>query len=105
MLFSIAMDYLPVQAMSVPCEHIFSSAKDTDTAKQNQISPVLMETLQMLKHMLRKECLNFMKGRLTEEGAMGEQCGESKSTGLGSLFKDKPDIALDTLLKRLGNYD
>ncbi len=105
MLFSITMDYLPVQATSVPCECIFSSAKDTDTAKQNQISPVLMETLQMLKHMLKKEHLNFMKGWLTEEAAMGEDCGVSKATGLGSLFKDKPDIALDTLLKRLGNYN
>ena len=59
----------------------------------------------MLKHMLKKECLNFMKGWSTEEAAMGEDCGVSKATGLGSLFKDKPDIALDTLLKRLGNYD
>ncbi len=58
----------------------------------------------MLKHMLKKKCLNFMKGWLTEETAMGEGCGVSKATGLGSLFKDKPDIALDTLLKRLGNY-
>src|SRR5712692_8688095 len=41
---------LPVQATSVPCEHIFSSAKYTDTTKRNRISPVLMETLQMLKH-------------------------------------------------------
>jgi len=53
-----------------------------------------METLQMLKHMLKKECLNFMKGWSTEEAAMSEDCGVSKATGLGSLFKDKPDIAL-----------
>ncbi len=59
----------------------------------------------MLKHMLKKEHLNFMKGWSTEEAAMGEDCGVLKATGLGSLFKDKPDIALDTLLKRLGNYD
>jgi hypothetical protein len=30
-LFAIAMDYLPVQATSVPCGRVFSSAKDTDT--------------------------------------------------------------------------
>ncbi len=65
------MDYLLVQAISVPCECIFSSAKDTDTTKQNQISPVLMEALQMLKHMLKKKCLNFMKGWSIEEVAMG----------------------------------
>ena len=59
----------------------------------------------MLKHTLKKEHLNFMKGWLTEEAAMGEDYGVLKATGLGSLFKDKPDIALGTLLKRLGNYD
>ena len=26
-LFAIAMDYLPIQATSVPCKHMFSSAK------------------------------------------------------------------------------
>jgi hypothetical protein len=44
-LFSIVMDYLPIQATSIPCEHVFSSAKDTDTAKRNQISLVLIEAL------------------------------------------------------------
>ena len=104
-LFSIAMDYLLVQATSVPCKCIFSSAKDTDTMKWNWISPVFMEALQMLKHMLKKECLNFMKGWSTEEVAIVENCRVLKATGLSSLFKDKPDIALDTLLKRLSNYN
>jgi hypothetical protein len=106
MLFSITMDYLPVQATSVPCERVFSSAKDTDTTKRNQISPVLMEALQMLKYMLKKEHLNFIKGWSTSEAAMG---GELKATGdLGSLIIDDPDTALDcldTLLKSLSNYD
>ena len=56
------MDYLLIQATSVPCERIFSSAKETDTAKQNWISPVLMEVLQILKFYLKKERLNFMAG-------------------------------------------
>ena len=30
-LFAMAMDYLPIQASSVPCEHIFSSSSETDT--------------------------------------------------------------------------
>jgi len=103
-LFSIAMDYLPIQATSVPCERVFSSAKDTNTAKRNRISPVLMEALQMLKYLLKKERLNFMKGWSTsEEAAMS---GVSKATGdLGSLFVDDPDTALDALLRSLDNYD
>jgi hAT family C-terminal dimerisation region len=50
-LFTIVMDYLPIQATFILCEHVFSSAKDTDTTKRNQISPVLVEALQMLKYL------------------------------------------------------
>lgn len=93
------MDYLPVQATSVPCERVFSSAKDTDTAKRNRISPVLMEALQILKYSLKKERLNFMKGWSTSEAAMNM----SKETGdLGSLFVDDSHdthTALDDLLE------
>ena len=55
----MAMDYLPVQATSVPSERIFLSAKDTDTTKRNRINPLLMEALQMLKYSIKKERLNF----------------------------------------------
>jgi hypothetical protein len=98
------MDYLPIQATSVPCERVFSSAKDTDTAKRNRISPVLMEALQMLKYLLKKERLNFMKGwSASEEAAMSEVSTEAGD--LGFLFVDDPDTALDALLKGLSNYN
>jgi hypothetical protein len=73
MLFAIAMDYLLIQATSVPCEHIFLSAKETDMAKQNRMSPVLMEALQLLKFMLKKQHLNFMKGWAVLEEDMNEE--------------------------------
>jgi hypothetical protein len=104
-LFSIAMDYLPVQATSVPCERVFSSSKDTDTAKHNRINSVLMEALQMLKHSLKKERLNFMDGWRTSEAAMSET---SKAGNLSSLFVDDPEFpgaALDALLKNLKDDD
>jgi hypothetical protein len=44
------MDYLPIQASSVPCERVFSSSAETDTKKRNRISPLLMEALQILKY-------------------------------------------------------
>ena len=58
----------------------------------------------MLKYLLKKERLDFMKGWSTsEEAALS---GVSKATGdLSSLFVDDPDTALDTLLKNLNNYD
>ncbi len=58
-LFRIALDYLPIQASSVPCERVFSSTKETDTLKRNCIHPVLMEALQTLKFSLKKEQFNF----------------------------------------------
>ena len=54
-LFAIAMDYLPIQVSAVPCERVFSSSAAMDTKKRNQISPLLMEVLQMLKFHLKKE--------------------------------------------------
>jgi hypothetical protein len=61
-LFRAAMDYLPIQASTVPCEHVFSSASETATKHQNRMKPELMEVLQMLKFMLKKEHLDFMEG-------------------------------------------
>jgi len=58
-LFSITMDYLPIQASSVPCECIFSSRTETDTKKRNKISPKLMEALQMLKYHFKHSWLDF----------------------------------------------
>jgi hAT family C-terminal dimerisation region len=57
------MDVLPIQGSAVPCERVFSSGKETTTARRNRISPDLMEALQMLKFAMRKgKDLDFTKG-------------------------------------------
>jgi hypothetical protein len=66
-LFAMAMDYLPIQASSVPCERVFSSSAETDTRRRNRMSPLMMEALQMLKFHLKKERLNFTQGWSTTE--------------------------------------
>ncbi|KIK13802.1 hypothetical protein PISMIDRAFT_118193 [Pisolithus microcarpus 441] len=58
-IYCIAMDYLLVQPSSVPCEHIFSLSTETDTKKQNRISPMLMEALQLLKFSLKQDRFHF----------------------------------------------
>ena len=95
------MDYLPIQATSVPSEHVFSFAKETDTAKWNRMSPVLMEALQLLKFLLKKKCLNFMEGWVTSESAMCDTLIPDKDL-LGYLLiedPDNPDALMDAILK------
>jgi hypothetical protein len=57
------MDILPIQASAVPSERVFSSAKETTTARRNKLSPELMEALQILKFSINKgNCLDFTAG-------------------------------------------
>lgn len=49
-LARISLDILPIQASSVPCERLFSSAKEITTDKRSRLGPVRFEQLQMLKH-------------------------------------------------------
>lgn len=67
-IFALAMDILPIQASSVPCECVFSSAKETMSAQRNRIGAELMEALQMLKFSVVKGCgINFTSGTSRED--------------------------------------
>lgn len=59
------MDYLPIQASSVPCERVFSSSAETDTKKRNRLGADLMEALQILKYDLKQERLDFVSHWVT----------------------------------------
>ena len=52
MLFKMALDFMPAQAMSVPCKAIFSLAANTDTCRRACISDDMMESLQVLKYLI-----------------------------------------------------
>lgn len=63
MLFAMAIDCLPIQASSVPCERVFTSEKKTVLPQRNHILGELMEQLQMLKYSIdRGHGLNFTQG-------------------------------------------
>jgi hypothetical protein len=65
------MDVLPIQASAVPCERVFSSAKETMAPRRSCILPDLMEALQLLKFTLRNgRSLDFTSGL----GYMDELC-------------------------------
>ena len=59
LLYRVALDVLPVQAYAVPCERVFSSGKETDAARRSNLSPDMMESLQILKYLFREERLSF----------------------------------------------
>jgi len=62
-IFPVAMDVIPIQASSVPCERVFSSGKETMAPRRCRIKPALMEKLQMLKYGIRNQAqLNFTEG-------------------------------------------
>src|SRR5258708_31095869 len=105
-LFGIALDYLPIQASSVPCEQVFSSTKETDTLKCNRIHPVLMEALQTLKFSLKKERFNFTGGWQT---ALSEMKGKGNAGTtkdlLAHLLTRDCQATTDTLLHALSDSD
>ncbi|KAJ6631139.1 hypothetical protein B0H10DRAFT_1773392, partial [Mycena sp. CBHHK59/15] len=66
-LFHVALDVLPVQASAIPCEHIFSSSKETDTLCCGSLSPRMIEMLQILKFIYRQDHIGFCDDLLATE--------------------------------------
>ncbi|KDQ51398.1 hypothetical protein JAAARDRAFT_185205 [Jaapia argillacea MUCL 33604] len=58
-LYRVALDVLPAQASAVCCERIFSSSKETITARRSKLSSTMLEILQFLKYIFRQERLSF----------------------------------------------
>ena len=102
--FSIAMDYLPIQALAVPSEQVFSSISETDTVRHNCISSFLMEVIQMLKYGLKKAQLDFTDGWSTDKALMGDP-EEADDDLLAALLQDDKGQALDLLIEVLEDKD
>jgi hypothetical protein len=100
----MAMDYLLIQATSVPCECVFSSAKEMDTAKRNWMNPTLMEALQLLKFSLKKEWLNFMDRWSTSEATLQVTSPPTHDL-LGFLSAGDPNATMDDILNEFSTYD
>jgi len=94
------MDYLPIQASSVPSERVFSSVGETDTTKRNHMSAILMEALQMLKFGLKQNQLSFTDGWITDKKLM--QLEEFSEVDCLAVLADE-DGTMDELLAAIGD--
>jgi len=54
---ALAQDYLPVMASSVSSKHVFSSAGITISRRRSQLKPDIVEALQFMKCIYRRELL------------------------------------------------
>lgn len=62
------MDIIPIQGTSVPSEHIFSSAGETNTDCRSCLSAEMMQALQVLKFGIKsKGVLSFSRGMTWSE--------------------------------------
>jgi uncharacterized Zn finger protein len=68
-LARIALDILPSQASSVPCERVFSSSKLTATDRRARLKAETFEQLQMLKAAWRAEVVDLsqLNSEIVEE--------------------------------------
>jgi hypothetical protein len=66
-LYVVALDVLPVQASAVPCERVFSSSKETDALRRGNLSPTVIEMLQILKFIYRNGRIDFTEGWIATE--------------------------------------
>ena len=105
----MALDYLPIQASSVPSEHVFSSSAETDTKRQNRIHLVLMEALQMLKFPLKQRWLNFTDGWAVTEEELEYYADDDEDSAdlLGKLTSEIREdwIDIDEVIHVVGQDD
>ncbi|KAG5649267.1 hypothetical protein H0H81_005000 [Sphagnurus paluster] len=106
-IYKMALDYIPIQASAVPCEHVFSSASETDTKRRNRINPNLFEALQIMKFALRRDWLNFTAHLLMLEEDMVMDArdaieGVEDIDGLQGLLATDPDLGEEAFNRALG---
>ncbi len=89
------MNYLPIQGTAVPSERVFSSSSETTTKRRNQLQLEMMEALQMLKFLRKKERLDWMgKLMVTETELIGEVQSEALADLAAAIDRDHHDLLM-----------
>ncbi|KAJ7659106.1 ribonuclease H-like domain-containing protein [Mycena polygramma] len=87
---SLARDYLAVMSSSVSSERAFSSAGITISKRRNRLKSDIVEALQVLKCMLRKDLI-FRKSSLMDESDDVEQDDNGNDEPWDVILEDDPD--------------
>ena len=95
-MYRVALDVLPVQASSVPSERVFSSSKETDTLRRNNLSPEMMEKLQILKFTFASERMDFNNKWVSTEEEISVP--DVSPHSMDDLFATRQLDALELLL-------
>lgn len=99
---SLARDYLAIMSSSVSSERAFSSAGITISKRRNRLSGDIVEALQVLKCMMKRDLLYRRSALVDDDGMddMGEdeKVGaaaapdvEDENNGWDSILVDEPD--------------
>jgi hypothetical protein len=100
---AMALDYLPIQATSVPSESIFSRSAATDTPMRSKLSGPTMEALQMAKSFIHEErLLNFTSGLTTQEADMLQELDDVDP--LQEIATEKDNVQRDEILAICETY-
>jgi hypothetical protein len=89
---SLARDYLAVMSSSVFSERAFSSAGITISKRRNRLKPDIVEALQVLKCMIRRDLI-FRKAALVDDEGDSDDEGEEDGDGeqgWDALLDDDP---------------
>ena len=102
----MALDILPIQALSIPCESSFSSVAEIFTRRRRPVGPTLVEAIQLLKSWNRDQRLDFTSPWKTLQGSTGPLIADADL--LAELQTDDhitQDFVIAALAAEEGNLD
>jgi len=95
---SLARDFLPIMASSVSSERAFSSAGITISKRRNRLNPDIIEALQFLKCLYRRELL--FREEVSTERELEELGGRALTVnGSGELDDADAEDNLDEVVE------
>ena len=94
---SLARDHLAIMASSVSSERAFSSAGITISKRRNRLKPDVVEALQCLKFMIKRDLFFRFDPSIAADEMQEEEEEEEAALGLDSEVSDKNGKSWDEM--------